>query len=211
MKKFLIVLFTVMLFTVSACGSGNSTTKKSTIAINKNSVYSQPKKPTDLQAKLYNKLTSALKSNSEKKIAQLVAENFCADFFTLKNKSSGSNVGGLTYIPDSYRENFKNYAMNWVYANYQLIVDDKGKSSLPVVKSIKIVSTTTDTIDYVNEIPADETTGTAAYSTTDTYDAYKVKISIAYESTDVDSSDLKTSALVTVFKLDDKFVVDSVK
>lgn len=207
MKKITILFMAVLLVGLGACGKSNEATKESKIEIKTNDVYEVPLRPTDYQATLYNELTKALEGTDDEAIAKLVAQNFSADFFTLKNKESAEEVGGITYLPTSRQEEFKTFAMNYVYANFQLIKDDYGKSSLPEVKEVKVDTIEAQTISYTLTIPADEANGIEESQSTEDFEGYIVKVSILYEETKVPSSELKTTATFSIVKVDNRWVI----
>ncbi|MDF9825650.1 hypothetical protein M2475_002069 [Breznakia sp. PF5-3] len=207
MRKITIVFMTSLLFFLASCGGNkDDEVKKTEIKIDKNEVYTPPKNPTDYQAETYNALTKALKKNNEEAVAKLVAENFTADFFTLKNKESAEDVGGLTYFPATRQEEFKTFAMNYVYSNYQLIKDDYGKSSLPVVEEVKVGNVSKETITYKNIIPSEDENVEDQVEENE-YEGYVINITISYESTDVPDKDLKKEAVIYVIKLDERLVI----
>lgn len=199
MKKLGKLFLVAMLITLVACGgSKNDEVEVAKTQIKTNEVYEAPKNAFEYQVVTYNELTDALKSNDEEKIANLVAQNFAIDFFSLKNKESSEDVGGLTYIPEDRREEWKTFAMNYVYANYRFISDDYGKANLPVVSEAKVTNTTTEALSYTVTVPGNEAEGTTDTVETQDFDAYVVTISISYEDTSVKADELKSEATIYV-------------
>lgn len=209
MKKVLCLLCLSLVLTLSGCKDGDSEVKETKIEIKKNDVYEAPVKPTDMQAKLYNKLTKALKGSDDEQIASLVAQNFISDFFTMKNKSNSENVGGLTYLPEGRREEFKTYAVLSAYSQYEEIVQEYGKSNLPVVKSAKVGTVEAGTFDYTDYIAANEETGAEEQYITNTYDGFKISITLSYEDTKYDG--LLEATTILVLNIDGKYFVISME
>ena len=54
---------------------------------------------------------------NREKISEDVAICFVYDFFTLKNKEDSTDVGGLTYLPQSRIEEFSEFAQRNYYKN----------------------------------------------------------------------------------------------
>ncbi|OCN03819.1 hypothetical protein A4S06_04440 [Erysipelotrichaceae bacterium MTC7] len=199
MKKIGKLFLVLMLATLVACGgSKDEKVEEAKTQLKTNDVYEAPTNAFEYQVVTYNKLTSALKGSNEEKTAQLVAENFVIDFFSLKNKDSSENVGGLTYIPEAHREEWKTFAMNYVYANYRFISDEYGKANLPIVKEVKVENTTTEALTFNVTIPGDESLGTETTVEEQDFDAYVITLGITYDDTSVSKDELKTEATVYV-------------
>lgn len=204
MKKALCLLCLSLALIVSGCSSEDEVVK-SEIEIKENGIYSAPSTPSDEQAKLFNSLTSALKKSDQEKIVSLVAQNFVFDFFSLKNKESSQDVGGLTYLPEAQRDEFKTLAMAYVYSNYSVIKNDLGAKHLPMVNAVTVNGIDTDVLQYSTIIPADANTGTAEQRIEDDYDGWLVTMSIDYDKTD--ASDLKEDVVVKLIELDGRICV----
>ena len=209
MKRLGLVLMTLLLvFSASACFKDSGKSEKSTIEIKKNDVYAMPDNSTDIMTKYYNKITKELNGNNDdEKLAKLVAQSFSAEFFTLKNKDGASDVGGVTYIVPSDQETFLDYASNYVYANYEAISDDYGSASLPEVSKVSVEDIALVSYTYPLLIPADEASGTAAYTSDTLFDAYKVDVNITYKDTKVSEDDLKKNATIYIIKVDGRICV----
>lgn len=211
MKKVLCVLCLALVVTLGGCKDKDNEVKETKIEIKTNDVYTAPVKPTDAQAKLYNKLTKALNEGNDEEIAKLVAQNFISDFYTFKNKSNSQDIGGLTYLPEARREEFKTYATIYAYSNYETIIQKNGKSSLPVVKSVKVDGIEAGEFDYTNYIPADEAAGTVEQYITDTFEGFQISVSLSYEDSKLAEEDLLTKATILVLNFDGKYCVVSME
>lgn len=212
MKKLLCLLCVFMVFSLSACGKeeGQEVSNPQT-EIKENSVYAVPLNPSHCQVELYNKLTKALKGDDDEKIASLVASNFVADFFTIKNKENAHDIGGLAYLPEAIRESFKEYVEYSVYSNYEQIKLELGTSSLPEVTKVKVVSCEETVLTYNNFTPANEELGTPAMTNPQEYNGYEVTLKLSYAETEMDEKDLKTEAVVTVMDYDGIYYVKDLK
>lgn len=206
MKKLACLLCFALVLVVTGCSSKDEV-KVTEIKINKNEVYSEPADATDAQAKAYNKLTKALKAgNVSEDVAVLVAENFTMDFFTMKNKKSSQDVGGLTYLPETMREDFVTYAM-YVYANYEKIVDEHGKKNLPEVSKVTSSTVEANSYMYNDFIPANAEAGTTDQYIPTTCDGYLITVAIEYEDTAVAKENLKITMTLQVIDLNGRLVV----
>ena len=161
------------------------TTKEEKIEITENAVYLVPDEPTSYMKTAYDEVSDALRQSDAEAEAQAVAKLFVADFFTLSNKDSDTDIGGLNYVPSETYEDMETYARFYFYNNYSSIVAELGKEELPTVKEVTVKETTPAQITYGNT----------------NYDGYQVSVDIAYD--DTKASDLKTSATLSIIKMDD--------
>ena len=67
--------------------------------------------------------------------AKYVAELFVIDFYSLNNKTSKNDVGGLQYIEPTFQENIKLNATNTIYK----YINVNNKKELPEVTSVELV------------------------------------------------------------------------
>ena len=72
---------------------------------------------TNIYKKYYTELEKELKNNEvdEEKYASLVGKLFIIDFYTLNNKVTNKDIGGIQFIHSSLKDNFINNASNTVY------------------------------------------------------------------------------------------------
>lgn len=65
-----------------------------------NGVYAIPQNPTELQKTLYKALSDELELSPDDRIneADLVVQNFIADYYTWTNKAGSYDVGGLAFV-----------------------------------------------------------------------------------------------------------------
>lgn len=206
MKKLLCLLVLCMGIMVSGCSKEEKKVENK-VKIVENGVYDIPKDPSTFQSKLFNKLSKALNQEDDSKTASLVAQNFACDFFTLINKESSLDVGGLTYLPQDRQEEFKTFASSYVYGNYTTFVKEEGKDELPEINAIEEVDVNETELSYTIEVPANAEAGVDAYSEENMYRGWEVSLKLSYEKSDIDESLLKSEVLVQVIDLDGRFVV----
>ena len=70
--------------------------------------------------------------------AKLISKLFVIDVYTLNNKLSSTDIGGLEFIHKDLRENFKENLGNTLYKNVETNLDGKRTQKLPEVSSIEV-------------------------------------------------------------------------
>ena len=70
--------------------------------------------------------------------AKSISKLFIIDVFTLSNKVSSTDIGGLEFVHKDLKENFKENMGNSLYKNIKINLDGKRKQSLPEVASIEV-------------------------------------------------------------------------
>ncbi|MEG0314407.1 MAG: ferrichrome ABC transporter substrate-binding protein [Erysipelotrichaceae bacterium] len=192
MKKSLSALCAITLvLTMGGCKKEETpppAPKEEQVAIIKNEVYEAPVNPNNVQAKAYNELTGALKGKKEDKdIAGLVANMFILDFFSLSNKASADEIGGMTYLPKDKAEEFKDYAKLNYYAQYPMVVNEYSKEDLPCVNETKLNFNNEVSLVYKGQV----------------YDGYEVSYELTYATTKVEAAKLKKTVKISIIKIDD--------
>ena len=145
--------------------------------------YELKENETDLYKKTFEELEKTL-SNSpvdEQQYAKIIAKLFIIDFYTLNNKLSKNDIGGLEFIKESMRDNFIEEARSTFY-KYVEINPDSRNQSLPEVSEIKDVKLEETTFTIKNN-KTTSTTSTNKAKTTNiesSVNAYKVTISWDY-------------------------------
>lgn len=174
-----------LLLTGCNASEEEQTVTEEKIEISENSVYLAPEDPTAYMKTAYDEVSDALSASDEEAEAEALAKLFVADFFTLSNKTSDTDIGGLNYIPSDAYEDMEVYARFYFYNNYSSIVAEYGEEQLPTVEDV-----------MVSDVQATQIT----YGDT-TYDGYEVSVEITYG--DTQAQDLKTSAVLSIAKMED--------
>ena len=142
---------------------------------NDNVDYVVNENDTKLFKKTFEELKKVLnaKEVDNKKYAETISKLFVIDFFTLSNKTSKNDVGGVQFIFDGYKTTFVEYARDGIYK--QVLATDAGQinNSLPTVKSVKVNS-------------VEEVSPAGMFATPFAEDAvgYEVRLSWTYENDD---------------------------
>lgn len=181
-KKLLILLLIVALIIGGFIGYQKffkkDTTKKVKVVDsikNDNVDYVVNEHDSKLFKKTFEELKKVLnaKKVDNKKYAETISKLFVIDFFTLSNKTSKNDVGGVQFVFDGYKTTFVEYSRDGIYK--QVLANDGGQinNSLPTVKSV--------TVNSVEEVsPA------GMFATPFAEDAvgYEVRLSWTYENDD---------------------------
>ncbi len=111
----------------------------------------------DNSTSLYKNIYYELKEILEKKeidydkYAELVSELFVSDFYTLSNKVTNKDIGGLDFIYSKNRENFALAASETIYNNIESNVYGNRHQDLPQVVSFGEISVEKTTYNYKSE------------------------------------------------------------
>lgn len=129
--------------------------------------YSLSSTDTDIYKKVYDELDDVLSKEEVdyKSYASLISKLFIIDVFTLNNKLTSTDIGGLEFVHDDFKANFSENMGSTLYNHVLSNIDGKRTQKLPVVKDV--------IINTVNEIKY-------TYNKVE-YDAYEVDSSIIYE------------------------------
>lgn len=128
--------------------------------------YTLNSKDEDIYKSTFNDLKTILSGNKdEKKYVEDIAKLFIIDFYTLDNKISNSDIGGLEFVNPVILENFKLKAKDTIYKYIENNIYGNRKQELPVVKSVTIDSSNKTSYKY-NQIVDSK--------------AYQVKVKIEY-------------------------------
>ena len=78
------------------------------------------------------------KKIDNKKYAETVSKLFVIDFFTLSNKTSKNDIGGVQFVYSSYKTEFVDFARDGMYKRVNNSIEDGNNSNLPTVKSVNV-------------------------------------------------------------------------
>ena len=111
---------------------------------------------------LFNELKDLLNKSpvDDDEYAKKVSQLFTADLFTLDNKITSSDIGGLEYVYKDFQDDFISIAQSSMYASVKTNIYGDRKQELPEVtevtvidskkNSFKIGSKTIDNAYYIN-------------------------------------------------------------
>ena len=177
-KIFYIIMFTLILGVVAYTGyhAYNEFFKKETVEEPKEKVkldslelygYTLTEDATETYKEYFNELKEVLNAETvdEKEYASSVTKLFITDFYTLANKISSSDFGGLEFIHDDLKENFKINAGDTIYNHVKTNLDGKREQKLPEVSKVEISNVEENEYNYNNK----------------TYEGYKVTATWTYK------------------------------
>lgn len=146
-KKILLILVLLMIALVVGyyfLGSSNDSGVKKVEVVDSIEEYGY--KLHDNETSLYKEAFEELKKIlNEKpidfnKYAELVAKLYIIDFYTLSNKVTNHDIGGVDFWHPSYVEVFRTKAKDTIYKYIQSDVYKDRKQELPTVKSIELIN-----------------------------------------------------------------------
>lgn len=127
----------------------------------------------DRDSELYKEKFEALKvlleeeNYSKDEYIKLVSELFIIDLYTIDNKISRYDIGGLDFVYQEAQESFRTVIQNSIYKTVENNLDDTRTQSLPVVSSIEV-----DSISEITYTMPDESN----------VDGYRVSLNWTYET-----------------------------
>lgn len=84
---------------------------------------------------------------------ELVVKNFIADFYTWSNKTGRNDVGGLQFINEEMKANFRKQAIDSFYENLDYYLKDYDPTSLLTVNNVTTLDVNLDdTIEVEDEV-----------------------------------------------------------
>ena len=152
--------------------------------------YTVGENDTKLFKDTFNDLKKVLKEKEvdNEKYAEIMSKLFVIDFFSLNNKTSKNDIGGVQFVYSGYKADFVEYARNGIYKQVSNNLDRKKDQKLPLVDSVEVSSITkvSPSSIFKREELASDTEE----------DAYEVNISWTYKNDD----DFQTSSTLTIVK-----------
>lgn len=112
--------------------------------------YTLSKNDTDLYKDNFKALEKTLNETpiNYEEYAKLLSKLFIIDVFTLNNKLSSTDIGGLEFLYKPLKENFKENMGNTMYKNVLVNLDGKRTQNLPEVTSIEVTNITETKYTY---------------------------------------------------------------
>ena len=119
--------------------------------------YTLSKSDTDLYKSTFKELSKVLneKPVDMNSYAKLISELFIIDLYSLDNKLTSTDIGGIEFLHKDLRENFKENMGSTLYKFVESNIDGKRKQELPMVKEINVSDVFETKYTYnKNEYPA---------------------------------------------------------
>lgn len=129
--------------------------------------YTLSKNDTEIYKTYFKELSKVLneKTIDYNEYAKLISKLFVIDLYNLDNKLASTDIGGLEFLHNDLKDNFKENMGSTLYNFVESNIDGKRTQELPIVKDVE-VSDVFETKYTYNETE---------------YDAYLVSTNITYE------------------------------
>ncbi|MDD6224228.1 MAG: hypothetical protein PUB18_04420 [bacterium] len=149
---------------------------------------------TRVYKKYYKQLEEEIEDNKidEKNYAELVAKLFIIDFYTLSNKVTNQDIGGIQFVHTNLQSKLKSEATSSVYKYVKNNLSGQRRQKLPEVKDVEILEN--KQINYNNEKYQD-------------LSAYQLKVKVEY----VKDLDYPEEVSVTLIHEENKLVLVEMK
>lgn len=156
--------------------------------------YHMHENDTDLFKEKFNELKIALESENinEDNYAKLVASLFAIDFYTLDNKVTNMDIGGVEYLYSGIKDNFILKASDTIYKYVKSNIYGDRVQELPIVNSVNVISI--ENIIFSSDKISDNK-------------AYEIVVGIGY----VTDMDYPEEVTLTIVHDNDKLVIVEVK
>ena len=125
-------------------------------------------KATDYYKVLYEELKTVLNNDivNDEEYAKVVSKLFVTDLFTLDNKITSSDIGGLQFVYTDFKEDFVSIAKTTLYSSVESNIYNDRTQELPIVSNVEITSISESIFNY-NDTE---------------YNSYNVSVNISYET-----------------------------
>lgn len=125
-------------------------------------------KATDYYKVLYEELKKVLNNETvnDEEYAKVISKLFITDLFTLDNKITSSDIGGIQFVYTDFKEDFVNIAKTTLYSSVESNIYNDRTQELPIVSNVEINSITKSIFNY-NETE---------------HNSYNVSVNISYEA-----------------------------
>lgn len=145
---------------------------------------------TRIYKKYYKELEEELEDNKvdEKKYAEIISKLFVIDFYTLTNKLTNQDIGGIQFIHSNLQNQFMTDASNTIYKYVKNNLSGSRRQKLPEVNKVEI--TNIETSKYENDNYQDDSN-------------YQVSLKIGY----VKDYDYPEEVTLTLIHEENKLVI----
>lgn len=145
---------------------------------------------TRIYKKYYKELEEELEDNKvdEKKYAEIISKLFVIDFYTLTNKLTNQDIGGIQFIHSNLQNQFMTEASNTIYKYVKNNLTGSRRQKLPEVKKVEIMNI--ETSKYKNDNYQDDS-------------SYQISLKIGY----VKDYDYPEEVTLTLIHEENKLVI----
>ncbi|MDR3215738.1 MAG: hypothetical protein LBT75_05665 [Bacilli bacterium] len=117
--------------------------KTSVVLVNKKiGIYDVSPNQSNYEKELEPLLLKALSNKDDTTITNEVSKYFISEYFSLKDKNNYNQVGGLGFILEANRNNFKTNAVDSYYRDYAQFKKVYEQAQLPLITNVEIIKRT---------------------------------------------------------------------
>ena len=133
--------------------------------------YNLKENKPEAYKKMFEELKEILEADEvdEEAYVKKISEMFIFDFYSLKDKSAKTDIGGVEFVYDDILENFLENAQDTYYKYVESNIYNNRKQSLPMVSEITIGEVTQEEYEYLKESDPE---------------AYKVEVTWTYDKSE---------------------------
>lgn len=156
--------------------------------------YTLESNATRIYKKYYKELEDELEDNKvdEKNYASLIAKLFVIDYYTLNNKVTNKNIGGVQFIHSNLKDSFISSASTTVYKYVKSNLYGNRKQKLPEVNKAEVEEI--KEIKYERDNYQDDS-------------GYQVTVNVSY----VNDYDYPEEVVLTIIHEENKLVIVEIK
>ena len=187
----LIILVVGSVFVIKRIFDANKQTEVKVLSVIEKYNYTLDDNETDIYKKYFKDLENVLNEEeiNQEEYCSLISKLFVIDFYTLNNKITNKDIGGVQFLREDIRDNFSLKASNTLYKYIKNNIYGKRKQNLPEIKDVEVKDIKEKEIDNEDE------------------KAYEVNLSIKY----VKDMGYTESVLLTLSALNDKISIIAIK
>lgn len=149
----LLLVVVLIIIIIKNTSNKNPNNKKNEVTESiTNFPYTLKENDTPLVKDLFSKLKEQLSQDqiNEEQYAKLVAQLFVADFYTINNKISNDDIGGIQFVHPDIRANFILKAKDTIYKYVKNNIYGNRHQELPIVTNVKIENITKENYQSKN-------------------------------------------------------------
>lgn len=193
----IVVLAVLLVLFALNLGKKEDDNKKKVVDEIKKFSYTVSETDTELFKNKFKELKKILSSKNidNKEYAKLISELFVIDFYTLDNKITKNDVGGVQFVYESYKADFIDSARDSIYKQVKSNLDNNRNQSLPEVENIDVTS--------VEEVSPSEIFENDEFKNATELLGYEIDLNWTYKNND----DFQTEAKIIVVQDGDKLSI----
>lgn len=158
-KKLIIIILIIMvvglsIFLIKSCMMSKEEKVKDPKIISKINDYELRESASTYFKNVFNDLKKELNKDEidEENYAKIISKLFISDCYTLDNKINQSDVGGIQFVYEPFRNDFLMIAKDTMYHHIENNIYDNRKQKLPVVSNVVITSIEQDKFEYLDKV-----------------------------------------------------------